>query len=220
LEKEAPSAEGGLSFSLSSGKGKKQKQDPANPVDPVKNKSLAEKTIEDILLHFGNTVRIARRRYRHFVKQGINQGRRSELQGGGLVRSAGGNKVGLLGRKKEEREKGDERILGSGDFVEAILSDSDYIQRPKTLRRVPLFELVDKISSFLETEKDEVMSGNRKQKNCYARDLISFIAVQNMGYKFHDIARVLNIHPVTAGRCAEKGKKLVDNYEGIWDILE
>ena len=143
-----------------------------------------------------------------------------KLQGGGLVRSAGGNKASLLGRKKEEREKGDERVLGSGDFVEAILSDSDYIQRPKTLRRVPLFELVDKISGFLETEKDEVMSGNRKQKNCYARDLISFIAVQNMGYKFHDIARVLNIHPVTAGRCAEKGKKLVDNYEGIWDILE
>ena len=58
------------------------------------------------------------------------------------------------------------------------------------------------------------------QKNCYARDLISFIAVQNMGYKFHDIARVLNIHPVTAGRCAEKCKKLVDNYKGLWDILE
>jgi len=167
-----------------------------NPVDPVKNKSLAEKTIEDILLHFGNTVRTARRRYRQFVKNGIEQGRRPELQGGGLVRSAAGNKAGLLGRKKEEREKGDERVLGSGDFVEAILSDSDYIQRPKTLRRVPLFELVDKISGFLETEKDEVMSGNRKQKNCCARDLISFIAVQNMGYKFHDIARVLNIYPV------------------------
>jgi hypothetical protein len=28
------------------------------------------------------------------------------------------------------------------------------------------------------------------------------------------------IHPVTAGRCAEKGKKLIDNYEGVWDILE
>lgn len=22
------------------------------------------------------------------------------------------------------------------------------------------------------------------------------------------------------GRCAEKGKKLIDNYEGVWDILE
>jgi len=28
------------------------------------------------------------------------------------------------------------------------------------------------------------------------------------------------VHPVTAGRCAEKGKKLIDNYEGVWGILE
>ncbi len=32
----------------------------------------------------------------------------------GLVRSTGGDKRGLLGRTKEEREKGDARILGSG----------------------------------------------------------------------------------------------------------
>ena len=114
------SAEGGLSFSLSSGKGKKQQRNPENPVDPVKNKSLAEKTIEDVLLHFGETKKVARRRYRQFVKNGIDQGRRPELQGGGLVRSAGGNKAGLLGRKKGEREKGDERILGSGDFASPI----------------------------------------------------------------------------------------------------
>ena len=42
---------------------------------------------------------------------------RSDPQGGGLVRSSGGNKAGLLGRRKEEREKGPARILGSGDFV-------------------------------------------------------------------------------------------------------
>ncbi len=78
---------------------------------------LAEKTVEDVLLHFGETKRIARKRYREFVKNGVDQGKRPELQGGGLVRSAGGNKVGLLGRKKEEREKGDARILGSGDFA-------------------------------------------------------------------------------------------------------
>ncbi len=41
-----------------------------------------------------------------------------------------------------------------------------------------------------------------------------------MGYKFNEIAEILDIHPVTAGRCAEKGKKLIDNDEGIWDILE
>jgi len=79
-----------------------------------RQKSLAEKTVEDILLLFGDTVKVARRRYRQFVNNGVDQGKRPELQGGGLVRSAGGNKEGFLGRKKEERELGDERILGSG----------------------------------------------------------------------------------------------------------
>jgi len=41
-----------------------------------------------------------------------------------------------------------------------------------------------------------------------------------MGYKFNDIAEILGIHPVTAGRCAEKGRKLIDNDWRIWDILE
>ncbi|MBW1720343.1 MAG: transposase [Deltaproteobacteria bacterium] len=61
-------------------------------------KYLAEKTIEDVLLHFGDTVREARRRCRQFVKEGVDQGSRPELQGGGLVRSAGGDKRALLRR--------------------------------------------------------------------------------------------------------------------------
>jgi len=95
-----------------------QQKNPDNPIDPVQaQKALAEKTIEDVLLYFGDKLGEARKRYRQFVKNGIEQGTRPEFQGGGFVRSAGGNKAGLLGRKKEEREKGDERILGSGDFA-------------------------------------------------------------------------------------------------------
>ena len=86
---------------------------------------LAEKTTQDVLLHFGKTKKVARRRYRQFVKNGIEQGKRPEFQGGGLVRSSGGNKAGLLGRKKDEREKGDARILGSGDFVNTTLHQSE-----------------------------------------------------------------------------------------------
>lgn len=64
-----------------------------------------------------------------------------EFQGGGLVRSAGSKKAGLLGRRTEEREKGDERILGSGDFVTNILADSEQTEGYKSLRRVSLDEL-------------------------------------------------------------------------------
>gem|GEM_PF-4729973 len=51
------------------------------------------------------------------MEKGIKQGTLEDLQGGGLVRSAGEETAGLLGRKAEEREKGDSRILGSGYFA-------------------------------------------------------------------------------------------------------
>ena len=89
--------------------------EPNKPNNP--EKPLAEKTVEDVLLYFSKTFKVGRRRYREFVEKGIKQGRRSELQGGGLIRSSGGDKAGLLGLKNEDREQGDARILGSGDFA-------------------------------------------------------------------------------------------------------
>lgn len=56
-------------------------------------KPLAEATIEDVLVYFGDTIKVALRRYRRFVSNGIDQGRRPELQGGGLIRSAGGKNL-------------------------------------------------------------------------------------------------------------------------------
>jgi len=39
---------------------------------------LAQKTIEDVLLHFGDTKRVVRRRYRDFIQKGIDQGTRPD----------------------------------------------------------------------------------------------------------------------------------------------
>ena len=38
--------------------------------------------------------------------------------------------------------------------------------------------------------------------------------------RFNEITEILGNHPVTAGGSAERGKKLIDNYEENWDILE
>jgi hypothetical protein len=75
--------------------------------------------------------------------------------------------------------KGDERILGSGEFVGKILADSEKIERYKFLRKVSLSELVEKVSSYLDADKDEVLSGNRRQKNCHARGLNDFNALND-----------------------------------------
>jgi len=220
-EEASPSAtEGRFSYYLSSGKGKK-KEDQSNPVNPVKeNRPLAEKTIEDVLLHFGETKSIARRRYRQFVKKGIGIGKRPELQGGGLVRSAGGDKRGLLGRKKGMREKGDERILGSGDFVTETLARAAEEWEDRKDKEIPVSELIEKVAFSLNIRPEIICSSSRKRKITEARSLVCHFAINNLSYSASEVARSLSISRVNAGRCAERGKKVLDNYEDLKDIVQ
>jgi hypothetical protein len=200
---DSTSAEGGLSFSLSSGKGKKQKQDPANPVNPVKKeKSLAEKTIEDVLKHFGETFKVARRRYRQFVKKGIDQGKRPDFQGGGLVRSAGGERIGLLGLKKEERELSDDRILGSGHFVAQVLEKANEVNQ-KRMDKYSLQILCQKIISIFGINEEELRSAFKKRGVTEAKASFSY-------YSGREVGQFLNIRSYSAIRISEKGKEIFD----------
>jgi len=52
--------------------------------------------------------------------QGSPQGRRPELQGGGLLRSQGGWAAVTALRRGREAYLGDERVLGSIDFVDQL----------------------------------------------------------------------------------------------------
>jgi hypothetical protein len=79
-----------------------------------------------VLRNFGKTVRKGRSEYLAFVEAGVSQGRRPELVGGGLIRSLGGWKeVKRLGSNRQDRMKGDERILGDGDFVMEVLANAN-----------------------------------------------------------------------------------------------
>ncbi len=74
-----------------------------------------------VLKLFNSKLSLARRRYREYVKKGISVGKRPDLIGGGLVRSAGGWDALKGLRKIKAYMKGDERILGNSDFVETVL---------------------------------------------------------------------------------------------------
>jgi len=64
--------------------------------------------------------------------------------------------------------------------VGKILDDSGQIEGYKFLRKVSLPELVVKVSTYLDADKDEALSGNRRLKNCHVRDLISFVAAKSI----------------------------------------
>jgi putative transposase len=77
-----------------------------------------------ILGLFGGKMSVARRRYREFVQKRIAAGKRPDPTGGGLIRSVGGWSAVKTLRKAGALQKGDERILGDGEFVEEVLSEA------------------------------------------------------------------------------------------------
>ena len=80
---------------------------------------------ESVLAQFGRRASEAKEAYRRFVAEGVALGRRPELVGGGLRRSAGEWFAVRSQRPRRARELSDERILGSGEFVERILREAD-----------------------------------------------------------------------------------------------
>ena len=94
------------------------------------------------------------------------------LQGGGLVRSAGGDKRGLLGRKKGEREKGDQRILGSGDFVANVMKDANEVLDQTAKFDISLDELISRVCAKFEIKVKDLISTSRKRCLSQARAVL------------------------------------------------
>ena len=208
-----------IAFSQFRPETEKVKNNPEDPVDPVKNKPLAEKTVEDVLLHFGKTLKEARGRYRQFVKNGIEQGKRPELQGGGLIRSSGGDKAALLGLKKEEREKGDARILGSGDFVAQALKKANELHERSINFRISLNELIKRVSKDRKIDLKDLISSKRKKDISNTRAIISYLAAIELRHSGAKIASELKLSEKSVSRCIERGKKLVDNDKKLLEYL-
>lgn len=72
--------------------------------------------IDEVLRRFDRDVELAQKKYESYVAEGIAAGKRPELVGGGLLRSAGGWEKIVPARRYGEHLKSDERILGDSDF--------------------------------------------------------------------------------------------------------
>ena len=78
-----------------------------------------------VLSWFGQDISTGRKGYRRYLQDGIDEGHREDLVGGGLIRTMGGWSQVLTLRKSKEKVLCDERILGQDEFVERILLEAD-----------------------------------------------------------------------------------------------
>ena len=116
--------------------------------------------VDYVLSYFGETPGRAKKAYYSYVEAGLEQGRRKELTGGGLIRSLGGwSEVRKHGLKGQDHIKSDERILGESDFVDDILSQaSEKFERIYELKRLgyDLDQVASKVAEIFNIELNDI----------------------------------------------------------------
>jgi REP element-mobilizing transposase RayT len=158
-----------------------------------------------ILAQFGPTPRRARPAYRAFVGAGLPQGRRPELQGGGLIRSLGGWQAVAALRRGREAYRGDERVLGSSDFVEQMRRAVAAQARPAA-PRLTLEALVARVCRHLKIPPAHLAAGTRRPRASQARQGIAYLWTEVLGHPGRPLAPLLGIRPQNVYRAAAQGQ--------------
>jgi putative transposase len=148
------------------------------------------------VLSFFGTPPEARKHYIEFVEQGVGQGKRPELVGGGLIRSMGGWFEVLALRRMGIKERSDQRILGDGTFVGQVVEEMDDSGRENLRLTTPTMDLAalaEKVCVVHGISSGELGSGSRRAEIVEARRVFSLLAVKELGYSGAAVARYLGV---------------------------
>jgi hypothetical protein len=164
---------------------------------------------DSVLRRFGRREGEARKRYREFVKEGVGLGSRPELVGGGLVRSLGGWSEVVSLREKGVRELTDERILGSGEFVEQVLSEAEEkLQKQHSVRerKKKVEEVIAEWCRKGKVTVAEVRSGSRHGLVSRVRAGIATALVEEHGVPMAEIARHIGVSTSAVSKIYSRAK--------------
>ena len=175
-------------------------------------KQLAGYDAEGVLHLFAGSRNQARKRYRSFMEDGVPQGRRNELVGGGLRRSQG-----MAGGEDIAIEPFDERILGSGPFVEEILSK--ILPADHLVTKRPLPDLAEKIAGWFDIPSTDILRPGKARKPAAARSVLCYLAVREMGYPGREVGTFLHLGSSGVSLAAKRGEKYVRENPGIVSSL-
>jgi len=171
-----------------------------------------------ILRLFGDKVAPARRSYKAFVKKGIAEGKRPELTGGGLIRSVGGWEAVKALRKANALQKGDERILGDADFVEAVLSEANEAYERKyrlKTKGLGVDTVAQKAAQAVGIEPSQVWLSGKNSKIVQARSLLCYWAMSELGVSQAWLSKKLKLSQPAISLSVARGRSIVvqNNYK-------
>ncbi len=176
---------------------------------------------DEVLSYFGNKEKEAIKRYRQYIEEGVGQ--KKDYSSGGLIRSLGGLSEVMRDMKSGYRQMYDDRILGSGGFVEGLLKEQDAkekIQNRLSKKISTLKDLINLIAKKLVVEVMELKGNRRGEKIAKARALISYIGQRYLGEQGVAIGLELNKSSASISIAYNRGKKIIEENAGAKSILD
>jgi len=110
-------------------------------------------------------------------------------------------------------ESFDERILGSGDFVDSLRQEETL--RPRIHAPVELSELVKHVSEKFQVEAEKVKRPSKTRHLAEARGVVCYLAVRQLGYRGAEVGKELHRGPTGVSIAVRRGEKSIVNYRDI-----
>ena len=167
---------------------------------------------DEVLSWFSQRRKAAIGKYREFIRDGIGMGRRDDLIGGGLKRSAGGWEGVKALKRMKQYWQGDERILGDGDFVKKVLDVAgEEMERKEKLLRDGwnVDRLVKRVCKIMSVNPDDLRKKGRGNDLSNAKGLIAFWGYNELGINGNKLSQLLGVSRPAISKTINRGGKIV-----------
>ena len=107
--------------------------------------------------------------------------------------------------------KGDERILGDGDFVERVLQEADALLDRRCALKAKGYDFakaVKEVADIFGIPAATVLLPGKQTLAVKARSLLSYWGVRELGITTVEVAHKLGICPSAVTKAAQRGEKL------------
>ena len=117
-------------------------------------------------------------------------------------------------RKSGDYQKGDERILGDGQFVKEVLAQAEeqlqYKYRIKA-EGYDLDKLISRVAEITQISPTEILDTVRDRKRTQARSVLCFWATDQLGITQSQLSGLFNLTQPAISHAVQRGKSLVES---------
>lgn len=174
--------------------------------------------VDEVLSRFGKRAGPARRELISFMGQKEAEQEADLLRGADLMGNTGGQSR-RAEHRQGERFASDERVLGSGRFVQAVLKKAESVapqmagHRDAEQRREALEDLLESVCRRLGVAKAELTAGSKRHEVSRARKLLSHCALRHLGLTAAEVGRAMGVSSQAILKAADAGPDVLQELE-------